>query len=75
VTLKSSIKDSFEKKYYAMRVIKENPYYLSSFSFHADEHLFNVERDRNIGKLGKKCRFIVETVSTFANKVKFNYKF
>jgi len=58
-----------------MRVIKENPYYLSSFSFHADEHLFNVERDRNIGKLGKKCRFIVETVSTFANKVKFNYKF
>ena len=44
-------------KVYAMKVAgKSNP----------DE---NTMIERDIGKLGSKCRFLVETIATFASKV------
>jgi len=53
-----------------MRVIKENPFYISPYlDFENDQFLHNITRDRDIGLLGDKCRFIVKTISTFANKV------
>jgi hypothetical protein len=57
-----------------MRVIKENPYYISPYvDFENGQFLHNITRDRDIGLLGDKCRFIVKTISTFANKVNTFY--
>jgi hypothetical protein len=67
--LKSKLKSIICNKVYAMRVIKENPYYLQCFFDYQDEFLNNIIRDRDIGLLGNECHLIVKTVSTFANKV------
>jgi len=58
-----------------MRVIQEIPYYTTPYNkYENDEFLNNIIRDREIGLLGKECRFIVQTVSTFASKV-YNFSF
>jgi hypothetical protein len=64
-----SIKKSKKNKFYAMRVVpKENLFNSEMIDSHLEMYIY----DRKIGLLGRQCKFLVKTISTFQSKVILN---